>query len=693
MEILFVLILLFFAVFGIPILLFYRIQGIEGQLKSAVKNLRVAQTRLEELESKLAPNAGDVRLPARSVGSSPVPAEPDPSEQGPSEQDPSEQDPHEPNPREAARTLDGEPAESQREATDPPPLRARSGLESLGFDTPASGLPASAALGNPVEGLAGELGEDLPKERAAAPGAEPVPAQEPFQWERWIGVRGAALLCGLLFALAAVLFFKHAFEQGWITPLMRVWMGAIFGASAMLAAGVLHGRGVQAAPGALAGAGLVAWYAATWAAHRQYGFLSVSAAMPLFISTTALGVWMSLRLKSQTVAVLGLLGGFATPLLLAVQQPSAPGFFSYLLALQIGLAFVARRGSFFLLPILAVLAAGAVQGLWLLNHLSPETLPFALAGVGGQVVVFVLLSAPPNPTGRKLLIAAQATALALVTLLLIGLSSRLDLAGLLPGQALLGAVVLAGALLLERRQHFPSPAVGVLAAAVTGSAYIGILGQSSSALTTWEPLILALPPLVALGAREMDRRRGAQALWTAGPLVVFVVAAVGLGALVVQPFEVRPVLLAVPALLVAIGFGRERYQLPGGLQPGPMLAAAVPVTLLALEASAHGPSNSLAWFLVALLGLAAVFVLAFVRSRRLEPSGTGRNPDSFALAASLGLSGLGFASTCEDPSSALLAVFAALLWTAGWAGLVVATPGGAWVAGRLRQRRSARRPF
>ena len=58
---------------------------------------------------------------------------------------------------------------------------------------------------------------------------------------------------------------------------------------------------------------------------------------------TALAVLLSIRRESLFIAVLGLLGGFATPALLSTGENRPIPLFAYLLLLNIGLAWVAYR--------------------------------------------------------------------------------------------------------------------------------------------------------------------------------------------------------------------------------------------------------------------------------------------------------------------------------------------------------------
>ena len=61
----------------------------------------------------------------------------------------------------------------------------------------------------------------------------------------------------------------------------------------------------------------------------------------LMLIVTAVAVLLSIRRDSIFIALLGLLGGFATPALLSTGENRPIGLFGYLLLLNIGLAWVA----------------------------------------------------------------------------------------------------------------------------------------------------------------------------------------------------------------------------------------------------------------------------------------------------------------------------------------------------------------
>ena len=87
---------------------------------------------------------------------------------------------------------------------------------------------------------------------------------------------------------------------------------------------------------------------------------------------TALAVLLSIRRESLFIAVLGLLGGFATPALLSTGENRPIPLFAYLMLLNIGLAWVAYRQTWPLLTALTLVLTTLYQWGWVFKFLDRE---------------------------------------------------------------------------------------------------------------------------------------------------------------------------------------------------------------------------------------------------------------------------------------------------------------------------------
>jgi uncharacterized membrane protein len=104
---------------------------------------------------------------------------------------------------------------------------------------------------------------------------------------------------------------------------------------------------------ALGAAGIVALFSTFFAAHTLWHLLGAGTTFALMVLVTAVAVGLSIRHDALFIALLGLVGGFATPALLSSGEDHPFGLFGYLLLLNAGLAWVALRKSW---PVLSALS-------------------------------------------------------------------------------------------------------------------------------------------------------------------------------------------------------------------------------------------------------------------------------------------------------------------------------------------------
>jgi uncharacterized membrane protein len=350
----------------------------------------------------------------------------------------------------APTTSDQAWSQEEAQATRPAATPPREPLPFRREEPEPSAAPEVAAAPDAEEDAAST--ESPPPIAPPPPLRQPTRESKPIEWERWVGVRGAALLGGVLFALAAIFLYMHAVEQQWITPRSRVFSGTGSGLLMLGVAEYLRRKRFQMAPGAVTAAGIVALYASTWAALELYALIGQAPALAAFAATTALCVGLAIRHNSQFVAILGLLGGFATPLVLQMPAGNPIGFFGYVLLLDAGILMVGRRKSWHSLGLIGLVATGALEVYWAAGHASPDE---ALLGLGLFAAIALLFIA-----GRPVLdrvepaVAQLMRGLVVLTPMLLGVyfAQRADIQMELWVLATYATFLTIGGLVLARRQ-------------------------------------------------------------------------------------------------------------------------------------------------------------------------------------------------------------------------------------------------
>jgi uncharacterized membrane protein len=211
-----------------------------------------------------------------------------------------------------------------------------------------------------VRGLRAELdsarvipsGDTAPPEpppsafRSAA--AAPRPKRARGSFETLLAGRAMPIAGLLLVLLAAAFFLDQAFRNGWIGPLERIVLGLVVGSALMLVAARRIGAEYTFLAEGLIGLGAGILYLSLWAAVAKFPQLNVPrpAVFAAMIAVTAvLSVLASAR-RSERLALMGMFGGFITPVLLAAGMPDRVVLAAYLLVLAGAMLFVSVRSSF-----------------------------------------------------------------------------------------------------------------------------------------------------------------------------------------------------------------------------------------------------------------------------------------------------------------------------------------------------------
>ncbi|HEX8533753.1 MAG TPA: DUF2339 domain-containing protein [Allosphingosinicella sp.] len=358
-----------------------------------------------------------------------------------------------------------------------------------------------AALQHEVEALRRLGPGEAPPEMAEA-ALEPPP-RETFDrfFERLMGGRLLIWIGGIALAAAGIFLIRHSIEL--VTPEARMIAAAALGLF-LLGAGeyARGGRPLADDPRigqALVGAGIAILYATTYGSYLLFGLIGSGTASLLMLLITAASLALSLRHGAPT-AVMGLVGGFLTPLLVGDAAAGAVPVLAYLALLDVAIFAIAWRRGWPWLAAAAVAASFAWTGYFVLEPLR-DALPAGLFAA----LLGIAASLPKATRGRQLSLM-QPAIIGLVELAV--LVSRTDVgapgwllfgglaAATLPLAALRGehraapaaALLLSLVLIATKARAGDDPLLGTAAAATTllfglGTAILGVRGQPLRALT------------------------------------------------------------------------------------------------------------------------------------------------------------------------------------------------------------------
>jgi uncharacterized membrane protein len=226
---------------------------------------------------------------------------------------------------------------------------------------------------------------------------EPPPPAFAIDWEAFVGVKLFSAIAGIALVLAAILFLRYSIEQGWLTPPIRVAIGVIVATALLVVCELKAARKYAVTADALDAASIAILFSTFYAAHALWDLIPASVTFGLLILVTVLAVLLSIRHDSRFIAVLGLLGGFATPALLSTGENRPIPLFTYLLLLNAGLAWVAFKKGWPLLTILTLILTAIYQWGWVVTFLDTSQLSLAM----GIFLVFAVMSFVALILGRR----------------------------------------------------------------------------------------------------------------------------------------------------------------------------------------------------------------------------------------------------------------------------------------------------
>lgn len=216
----------------------------------------------------------------------------------------------------------------------------------------------------------------MPAQTPPTPPVQPAPVAPSYfeqiswskiNWEQFMGVKLFAWIGGFALFLGVVFFIKYAFDHNLIPPEVRVAMGFLAGIGLLAGGTVLHRRKRYAVTAqTLCATGVVILYATTFACRSIYHFefFGLIPTFLLMVLITATAFLLAVRLDALVVAILGICGGFLTPVLLSTGEDNPFGLFGYVALLDLGLLAVAFHKRWDFLALLGAVGTVLLQIGW-----------------------------------------------------------------------------------------------------------------------------------------------------------------------------------------------------------------------------------------------------------------------------------------------------------------------------------------
>jgi uncharacterized membrane protein len=173
--------------------------------------------------------------------------------------------------------------------------------------------------------------------------AAPPPPREPkapFSLESFIGGNLLNKIGIGILILGIGLFVKYAIDKDWIGPVGRVLIGI---ASGLALLGVAHAlrKKYKAFSSVLVGGGMTTLYLTFALAYHLFGLFSQPVAFGIMCVLTIFTFAFSILYDRKEIAVMALIGGFATPFIVTNGSGNVTALFTYYLILNTGMIALA----------------------------------------------------------------------------------------------------------------------------------------------------------------------------------------------------------------------------------------------------------------------------------------------------------------------------------------------------------------
>lgn len=174
--------------------------------------------------------------------------------------------------------------------------------------------------------------------------------------------------------LGVIYFLKYAIDNRWIGEMGRVMLGLLAGVGFLSGGESLQRRNYFGYGLTLCGGGIAILYFSIFATFNFYSLIPQFPAFLLMALITATAVLMSVRYNSRVIAVLGILGGFGTPLMLATGKDNQVALFSYIVILDLGILALAYFKNWRSLNLLAFVFTQLILAAWALSYYTDSKL-------------------------------------------------------------------------------------------------------------------------------------------------------------------------------------------------------------------------------------------------------------------------------------------------------------------------------
>ena len=207
--------------------------------------------------------------------------------------------------------------------------------------------------------------------------------------ENFIGLRIINLVGIIVLLIGISIGVKYAIDQNLITPLARIILAYAASAALLILSFILK-KNYEGFSAVLFSGAMASAYFTTYGAFTYYDLFPQTFCFIIMAVITIYTAMRSLEYNRQEIAVTGMVGAYAIPLLISSNHENYVLLFSYILVMNAGILFISFKRSWKVLNLLALIITWSFFNGWLFIKYTDADKLYALVFMSVYYILFLL---------------------------------------------------------------------------------------------------------------------------------------------------------------------------------------------------------------------------------------------------------------------------------------------------------------
>lgn len=217
--------------------------------------------------------------------------------------------------------------------------------------------------------------------------------------ENFIGLKIINLVGIIVLLIGISIGVKYAIDKNLITPLTRIILAYAASACLFILSIILR-KNYKGFSAILFSGAMASAYFTTYGAFTYYNLFSQTICFIIMVMIAVYTAVTSLKYNRQEIAITGMVGAYAIPLLISTNHENYVLLFSYILVMNAGILFISFKRSWKILNLLALIITWSFFNGWLLFKYENANRFYALVFMCVYYILFLLSAFAFNITKK-----------------------------------------------------------------------------------------------------------------------------------------------------------------------------------------------------------------------------------------------------------------------------------------------------